>query len=297
MAIQTRLQTRFVVQRLFAVVICLVLGLWGVYDYMVKIPAQTRAHARGQVFPLVKAALEAPLDSPTRMDTIKTAVTVVQEAQAELLDITLDQNLTREQLLAAIEGIKESTDQQWLAILAIFKTALAETAQRTATQPPTDAITLAFKLAEAGNNAVANIPPPGGFDRATQWMFMLCLPFAPYFLWGLLQARRRSFRLDDDGTLHAPGETWPREEIDDIDMGRWMAKSVAWVVHTDGRRLKLDDYLHRNVHLIVGALASERYPREWDAEAKRLGAGEEEGEGDAPAAPAEHPAEASTPEG
>ena len=82
-------------------------------------------------------------------------------------------------------------------------------------------------------------------------------------------------------------------EIFDIDMGRWMAKSVAWVVHADGRRLKLDDYLHRNVHLIVGALASERYPDEWDAEAKRVGAGEEAGEAEASAAGAE----ASGPEG
>ena len=47
-----------------------------------------------------------------------------------------------------------------------------------------------------------------------------------------------------------------------------MSKSIASVVHQDGQRVKLDDYLHKNTHLIVGTLASERYPDEWDAEAK-----------------------------
>jgi hypothetical protein len=281
MAIQTRLQTRFTVQKLFAVVICLVLGLWGVYDYAVKIPTQTRAFERGQVFPLVKAALEAPFDSDTRTETIVKAQASVREAQAKLLNVTLDGSLTREQLVEAVEGVTEATEQRWLAILALFKTALDETAQRTATEAPSDNISLAYKLAEAGNNAVANVAEPGRFDRATQWLFIACLPFVPYFLWGLLRVRGQSYRLDDDGTLHAPDQAWTADEIADIDMGRWMAKSVAWVVHTDGRRMKLDDYVHKDVHLIVGALASQRYPDEWDAEAKRVGADDEESaEGD-----------------
>jgi len=270
MAIQTKLQTRFTVQKLFAVVICLLLGLWGVYDYVVKIPAQTRAHERGQVFPLVKTALEAPFDSDTRTQSIVAAQTAVRDAQAKLLNVKLDGNLTREELVEAVEGVTESTEQQWLAILALFKTALDETALRTPTQPPSDRIDLAYKLAETGNNAVANVAPPGRFDRTTQWMFILCLPFAPYFLWGLVRARRHAYRLDDDGTLHTPDQTWTAEEIADVDMSRWMAKSVAWVVHTDGRRIKLDDYVYRNVHLIAGALASARYPEQWDAEARKV---------------------------
>ena len=44
--------------------------------------------------------------------------------------------------------------------------------------------------------------------------------------------------------------------------------SVAFVVNTDGRRAKLDDYLFKNTHLIVGAIASEKYPEQWDDEAK-----------------------------
>ena len=46
-------------------------------------------------------------------------------------------------------------------------------------------------------------------------------------------------------------------------------------MHVDGRRVKLDDYIYRDTHLIVGKLASERYPTEWDEEAKRVTAGED----------------------
>ena len=128
----------------------------------------------------------------------------------------------------------------------------------------------AYELAKDGVNRTADVSSPGKFDRATQWMFILCLPFAPYYTWSLLAAKRRVYRLDADGTLHAPEGTWTKEEIADIDMGRWMSKSIAHVVHSDGRRIKLDDYVYRNVHLIVGAIASKRYPEEWATDARRI---------------------------
>ena len=57
-----------------------------------------------------------------------------------------------------------------------------------------------------------------------------------------------------------------------------MAKSIAYVVHTQGTRVKLDDYKHRNLHLIVGGIASRLYPEAWDAEAKQIKADEPEGD-------------------
>jgi hypothetical protein len=89
-----------------------------------------------------------------------------------------------------------------------------------------------------------------------------------------LKARKQHYRLDDDGTLHYVGDAqlgtgaWSAAEIADIDMSRWMAKSIAWVVKSDGTRLKLDAYVHKDLHLIIGAIASQKYPEAWDAEAK-----------------------------
>ena len=47
-----------------------------------------------------------------------------------------------------------------------------------------------------------------------------------------------------------------------------MAKSVAAVEHRDGRRIKLDDYVHKDLHLIVGSIASRLHPEDWDDDAK-----------------------------
>ena len=76
------------------------------------------------------------------------------------------------------------------------------------------------------------------------------------------------YRLDDEGTLHTPQGTWTRPQIADIDMNRWMAKSIAWVVHNDGSRIKLDDYKFRKLNLIIGAIASRLHPDDWDDEAR-----------------------------
>lgn len=117
---------------------------------------------------------------------------------------------------------------------------------------------------------------PSKFNRATQWFYMACLPFAPYFLWLFAKAKRQRYTLEDDGTLTFAGDPqlqtgqWTPGEITDIDMNRWMAKSIAYLVHKDGTRLTLDAYLHKDLHLIIGALASKMYPDQWDNEARQI---------------------------
>jgi hypothetical protein len=92
----------------------------------------------------------------------------------------------------------------------------------------------------------------------------------PWFLWTWIGTARRHYSLEDDGTLVAPEGRFGRADIADIDMDKWMSKSLATVVLTDGRKIVLDDYKHRDMHLIVGALASERYPEKWSPEARDL---------------------------
>ncbi len=112
--------------------------------------------------------------------------------------------------------------------------------------------------------------PPAKYDRLVSWLFILSIFGAPYCFWMIHAARKQGYRLDDDGTLTTPAGSWSAQDIADIDMSRWMAKSVAQVVHRDGARVKLDDYVQRNTHLIVGKLASERYPDQWDEQAKLI---------------------------
>ncbi|MHC4911171.1 MAG: hypothetical protein ACYTF9_15805 [Planctomycetota bacterium] len=126
-----------------------------------------------------------------------------------------------------------------------------------------------FSDVEAELAAIGDAPsPPSTFDRAIQWAFILCLPCAPFFILAWSKAKKKHFELDDAGTLSAPEGRFPPEEIADIDMDRWMAKSVAFVVLQSGDRIKLDDYIYRNTHQIVGSIAARIRPTEWTDEAR-----------------------------
>lgn len=206
MAIKTTIAPMYGGQKLFAGVLFLVLGLWGLYDYAVKIPAQEKHHA-------------------------------------EFTELTTK--------LKEFEGRELTGAEQQEVVVAIDRLNV---------------------LAPGG---VAPIKP-SKFNRATQWAYMTCIPFAPWFFWLFVKAKRQKYELDDQGTLHFAGDPelksgqWTKEEITDIDMSRWMAKSIAYPVHADGRRLKLDAYIYKNLHLIVGAIASRFYPELWDPEARKV---------------------------
>ena len=118
---------------------------------------------------------------------------------------------------------------------------------------------------------MARVSEPHRYDRIIRGLiFIPLLPMAPIFLWIWYSTKRRVYQLDDDGTLHMPEGTWTWDEIKDIDMSRWMKKSIAYVEHADGSRVMLDDYKHKNLHLIVGRIASRFYPEQWDEEARMV---------------------------
>ena len=76
-------------------------------------------------------------------------------------------------------------------------------------------------------------------------------------------------RLADERALFARGG-YALTQVTGIDMSRWMSKSIATVKLADGRSIVLDDYKYRNMHLIVGAIASARYPEDWTEDARDL---------------------------
>ncbi|MCH7603975.1 MAG: hypothetical protein IIB54_14530, partial [Planctomycetes bacterium] len=188
MPVTTTIAKSFVGWMLIFMILCLVFGLWGLYDLTIDIPHRQQQHDR---FVEVQQRLAA-------LNEISTA----REASGQPI-----------------------TDEEFAEY-----TSLEEEMQQ---------------LAPGGVNPV----PPGKFDPLIQWIYILCLPCVPYFILQLARARGKIYRLDDDMTLHHPEGTWKAQDIVDIDMSRWMAKSIAWVVHVDGTRVKLDDYLYTNTHL------------------------------------------------
>jgi hypothetical protein len=215
MPLTTKVARSYTVRMIVIGVLCVLFGLWGIYDLWVKIPRQ-----------------EAMVDRYEQLDT------TIGDYEKR---VAAGQNLLPEQ----VGEYQAARDEM-----------------------------------ERLNPGGAVPERPSKFDRLTQWFFILCLPCAPYFFWLLMSAHRRAYRLEDDGTLVTPAGSWPASKIGKIDMSRWMARSIAHVVHEDGQRIKLDDYIYRGTHRIVGAIASRFEPDQWTAEAKLIRPdGEEQPEG------------------
>ena len=254
---------------------CIVLGIWGGYDYLVDIPTREKQFARGRVCVLVKQVLETstPEGDPARLAA---AVEAIQEALSHP-----DLQAAGEAIRAVLESglppppppepgtVDFLDDEDWFIVLQLFGAGVSRS------RPVADLsrfpiASRAYQFAERGNSLLGHFTPPGKYDRPIQWMFILCLPFAPYYAWVLLRSSRRRYTLDAEGTLESPDGTWAADDIATIEMDRWMAKSIARVVHIDGRRAVLDAYVHRDLDRIVGRLASRFHPEDWGEDARRL---------------------------
>ncbi len=128
-------------------------------------------------------------------------------------------------------------------------------------------------------NRFGSVVAPSKYDRPIQWLFILCLPFGFYYLWkySVMSRRARLYSLDDDGNLATPEGSWASQEIADIDMSRWIAKTgnarttwTAKVITGDGKNVLLDDYVYQDMHLIIGKIAHRFYPDKWTPLARRV---------------------------
>jgi len=271
MPITTSISRSYAIKMIAVAILCAVFGVWGIYDYAIAIPNKQRAFDRYQVLNLSKTALEST--NTTSGSLTPEAVKADEEINQEWLRVTgrLPKDTPANEVMALFNSHERGA---WLKFLSDMKIIL----QASRTPPLDDPLEMpARKALEYIDSELGTIgvpTPPSAFDRMTQWFFIASLPCTPWVLWLFVKARRQKYRLDEDGTLHYFGDpefgdgAWTRDEIADIDMHRWMAKSIAWAVHQDGRRLKLDAYLHKDLHLIIGAIASRMHPEEWDAEAK-----------------------------
>ncbi|MHC4082926.1 MAG: hypothetical protein ACYS15_01055 [Planctomycetota bacterium] len=258
---------------------CVVLGAWGIYDYAVDIPRRQELQERWALLELCQDALKTEqaagaltLEAQAAVEAISAeANRIMKRELAEIQDpeetiATAEQFQQKMQQLA--ESLKSSEDGNWLALLTLIYQGLH--AERRLPLKDHPQAFLAFEATEKQLDAIGPVTAPGKYDRVTQWAFILCLPCAPYFFWMYFAAKRRRYTLEDDGTLDTPAGTWKAGEIADIDMSRWMAKSIAWVVHADGSRVKLDDYKFKGLDAIVGAIASRLYPDDWKEDARPL---------------------------
>jgi len=220
-------------------IVCIVLGVWGIWDYVVAIP---RAEMQSSRTSLISDVVQPAL------------ITEMGSVEREEATVILNERLAN----------SDAMDTRWIGPLEIYRTALIGGG--------IEAQNEANELLEQEITLYGNVTPPSKFDRPMQWIFILCLPFGFYYLWKYAQMRKRArqYCLDDDGTLTTPEGIWKCGEIIDIDMSRWIAKTgnarLTWTAKAvvgDDEFVTLDDYIYRDMHLIIGALAHRFYPEEW----------------------------------
>ena len=92
-----------------------------------------------------------------------------------------------------------------------------------------------------------------------------------------MKKRSNAYALDDGGTLSTPEGSWSADDILDIDMERWISKTgkarttwTAKAIVKDHPPIVLDDYVYKDMHLIIGALAHRFYPDDWTPLAKQM---------------------------
>ena len=247
MAITTTVKRSFIFWNVLYIVICGGLGIWGGYDYWVKIPNQIAAVDRYET--LFKERAILAIRGEFYVLLAKQQNQAITEEEKEKLQV-LSKGFMDGGMTQPPPPLTEQERMRYLEIEEILKLAFENTAPES----------------------------PASYDGFVNfWIYFIgCgVLSTPYFVYRLFSRRGKVWRLEEDGTLSTPEGVFPPEAIKDIDMSIWMKKSIARV-ETEGLggTLVLDDYEYQDMYLIVGALAHRFYPEEWTAEAKP-----EEGEG------------------
>lgn len=245
MALTIQLATRFWLKTIIMAIVCVVLGLWGMWDYGVTIPRAETGSARAELLRVVRSGLDTTLGSDVRSEALLA------------LNSAIDQDDLR--------------DTSWSDSLQTMRSAV--------TGGDLGVQRAAETTVDDGLKEYGSVIAPSKFDRPMQWLFIICLPCGFYYFWKYwkMTNRAKAFRLNDDGSLTTPDGSWSANEITDIDMSRWIAKTgnarstwTAKAILEDGTTVLLDDYIYQDMHLIIGRLAHQFYPDEWSPLARRV---------------------------
>ncbi len=258
--IQAQLHGGYRIRAILIALVCLVLGLWGIYDYVYAIPQQQEGADRRDLAQEMKVVIDAHADRTATLEMYKVAM---DHVNSELVSSAYQ--------AAIITGMDSdiTSSEGWHAALATWKAALESMQQETgATSQALELEERAKSEIERANTAYGDVQAPSAYDRPIQWMFILSLLFVPFYVRQLMVHQGRTYSLDRDGNFHGPDGIIKAEEIADIDMSRWMKKSIAVLVDADGNRTTLDAYIYRNLDMIIGAIAHRLHPDQWTMDAK-----------------------------
>jgi len=141
---------------------------------------------------------------------------------------------------------------------------------------------------EQSKKRVAEFQPPPSpvpaWDRPLQlYVYVIgCgVISAPWFLLSLVKLQTKRVELterSETGILRSGKTMIEVRHATEIDMSRWMSKSIAVVRASDGTSIEIDDYMLQDGEKVVGFFAHRFLPAEWTTEAKRVTAADAVGD-------------------
>lgn len=255
-------------------IVCLVLGLWGVYDYVWAIPTQAEHAERRELTQEVRILLDVS-DIPVH----RSGEELISVLRNKLGTFQFQVPGTGEtdplrMMTDELDRIEPRSREAWMITMMIYITGLQAELDVQVNFPVHGsreaAKQTALALAARSLDLYGDAQTPSIYDRPVQWLFMISLIFIPFYAWSLLVFSPKKYALEEDGTLHLPEGAWSRDDTADIDMTRWMSKSTAWIEHVDGTRIKLDAHIYKNLHLIIGAVAHRFHPDKWQEDGRKV---------------------------
>ena len=226
--IQTRPRTRWVIQMSLMTVMCAVFGVWGWYDYSVKIPMDELGYQKLVAFTNVKSGLEAQANGET--NALQTAVQGVQAARQELTASMTEAEVeqlksvrqemesqfkaelqkAREEGLVSVEfnyttelGTIAQARLRWSLEIDRLAAGLLEVGQGRWARG-SDAFANFVEGVSAGITAYQKFPVPNKWNRMVQWLFILCGPYAVVAGLQLIGGLRKKYSVDEEGNFHPP---------------------------------------------------------------------------------------------
>lgn len=285
------LAPRFWIEKVIFGAICLVLGVWGIYDYTIAIPQQEKSWEWRKTLTVYQKIFDS-WEEENLKELIKDAEKHIQE-KIEAFQI----NKKNVPVYKDFENVNINInpnlqdDESVIGFLYLATTVIKNEYQKT--RKPNN-LTLPEKLLPIkkfvfnGLNQVGGVEKPSDFDRYVQWAFISCLPYGLWIFLNTLSLGRKGkqYKLNTtEKTIKTPdgvyfyGEHSKSDELRvvSIDMSSWSSKTgsarkswMAWLVTKHNKRICLDDFPYKNMWKIVGEIAHHFEPNKWSTDAKRF---------------------------
>ena len=165
-ALESRIAPSYRLRSILIILMCLVLGLWGVYDYVWAIPPQAehalRRDVSQDVLELLETAANPDYNTEARDQIVDQLVQWLQERDASTPS-------TPEEL----DRLDPSSNQAWNISMIIYVKGLESRPMPSGA--PSEAMQVAGVVSNRSMDLYGDAQAPSAYDQPVQWLFILSL--------------------------------------------------------------------------------------------------------------------------